>query len=274
MISLSQVSFAGIGAVTTAQLATEHGWPLLPSILVGGLLAMPFGALLSVLALRVGNLFLALATLAFALLMDNVVFPREQFSNFNNGVPIAAPELFGVDFGDSKTRMYFLVLTVFAVCALGVANLQRSTTGLALAAVRSSEPASATLGISLVRARLIAFTISAFIAGVGGGMLATTRGRAIPSSYAALFGLILLTVAVTWGIRSKLGALIAGVSLAVFPVIITNVMSPESAKLVPALFGLGAIQLAKEPRGIVVMNADQLRRLRRRLRRTQVAAAS
>jgi branched-chain amino acid transport system permease protein len=79
MISLSQISFAGIGAVATAQLATEQGWPLLPAVLVGGLLAVPFGALLSLLALRVGNLYLALATLAFALLMDNIVFPREQF---------------------------------------------------------------------------------------------------------------------------------------------------------------------------------------------------
>src|SRR5690606_1294007 len=109
-------------------------------------------------------------------------------------------------------------------------NLQRTTTGLTLAAVRSSEPASATLGISLVRARLTAFAVAAFIAGVGGGMLSITRGRAIPSSYSALFGLILLTVAVTWGIRSKLGALVAGVSLAVFPVIVTNVLSPSTAQ--------------------------------------------
>jgi len=160
--------------------------------------------------------------------------------------------------------MYFLLLAVFAICAIGVANLQRSTTGMALAAVRSSEPASATLGISLVRARLIAFTMSAFIAGIGGGMLATTHGRAIPSSYGAFFGLVLLTVAVTWGIRSKLGALLAGVGLAVFPVIITNVLSNDAAMLVPALFGLAAIQLAKEPRGIVVMNVEQFRRWRRK----------
>jgi branched-chain amino acid transport system permease protein len=271
MISLSQVSFAGIGAIATAQLATEHGWPLLPAVLVGGLLAMPFGALLALLALRVGNLFLALATLAFALLMDNIVFPREQFSNFNNGVPIATPDLFGLDFAQSKTHMYYLLLVVFAICAIGVANLQRTTTGLALAAVRSSEPASATLGISLVRARLLAFSMAAFIAGIGGGMLAMTRGRAIPSSYSAFFGLILLTVAVTWGVRSKVGALIAGVSLAVFPVIVTNVLSPETALLVPALFGLGAIQLAKEPRGIVVMNVEQFRKLRRRLGRRGAA---
>lgn len=274
MISLSQVSFAGIGAVTTAQLATEHGWPLLPAVLVGGLLAMPFGALLALLALRVGNLYLALATLAFALLMDNIVFPREQFSNFSNGVPITPPEIFGIDFGESQTRMYFLLLAVFAVCALGVANLQRTTTGLALAAVRSSEPASATLGISLVRARLVAFTMSAFIAGIGGGMLATARGRTIPASYSALFGLILLTVAVTWGVRSKLGSLIAGVSLAVSPVIISNVLSTEAALLVPALFGLGAIQLAKEPRGIVVMNIQQFRRFRRRSAGTSPAPAT
>ena len=78
-------------------------------------------------------------------------------------------------------------------------------------------------------------------------------------------------VAVTWGIRSKLGVLIAGVSLAVFPVIIANLLSLQTAKLVPALFGLGAIQLAKEPRGIVVMNVEQFRRLRRRLSSRQRA---
>lgn len=277
MISLSQITFAGIGAITTAQLATEHGWPLAPAILTAGLLAVPFGAVLSLLALRIGNLFLALATLAFSLLMENIVFPREQFSQFNLGVPIVRPEIFGVDFGESATRMYFLLLAVFVICALGVANLQRSTTGLALAAVRSSEPAASTLGISLVRARLIAFTMSAFIAGIGGGMLALTRGRAIPTSYSAIFGLVLLTVAVVWGIRSKLGALIAGVSLAVLPVIITNVVSGGTAELVPALFGLVAIQLAREPRGIVVMNIEAARKIAKRLsdrRRATEAAAS
>jgi ABC-type branched-subunit amino acid transport system permease subunit len=114
--------------------------------------------------------------------------------------------------------------------------------------------------------------MSAFIAGIGGGMLATARGRAIPASYSALFGLILLTVAVTWGVRSKLGALIAGVSLAVSPVIITNLLSTEAALLVPALFGLGAIQLAREPRGIVVMNIQHFRRFRRRSAGTSPAA--
>ncbi len=62
MIWLCQATFAGIGALTMAQLAANHGWPVMAAVLVGGLVAVPFGVLIGVLTIRLGNLYVALVT--------------------------------------------------------------------------------------------------------------------------------------------------------------------------------------------------------------------
>ena len=89
----------------TAQLATVHGWPLLPSLLVAGLVATPLGLLVALPALRLGTVYLALATLAFALLMENLVFRIDRFTGASgSGESLARPEIFGVSF-ESDLRL-------------------------------------------------------------------------------------------------------------------------------------------------------------------------
>lgn len=273
MISLCQITFAGIGALTTAQLATTYGWPLPLAILLGGLVAVPFGLLLALPALRLGDLYLALATLAFAVLMDNLVFQMERFSNFGIGVEINRPMLASFSF-ESDVRLYYALLAVFAFVALGARNLRRSTTGLVLTAVRSSEPATATLGISILRAKLIAFSISAFIAGLGGGLLATYQRIADPPGFNALVGVVWLAIVVAWGIRSSLGALLAGIAFPVTAQLVSEHFEPSFSQLTPLLFGLLAITLAREPRGIVAMINNNVRSLRRKLTRWRLVTTS
>jgi ABC-type branched-subunit amino acid transport system permease subunit len=222
MLSLCQATLAGVGAFTAARLATEAGWPIGVAILAGALLAVPIGMIVAAISLRLGDVYLALATLAFALLMEQLVFAREDFSNFGTGVEMARPELFGIDFSDSFTgsgrvNFYFLLCAIFFIVAVLAVNLRRATTGLVLAAMRSSEEASATVGISVVRAKILAFGISAFVAGLGGGVFAMWQGRAAPTSFNVLVGIVWLAVVVTWGVRSVLGALLAGILFAVAP---------------------------------------------------------
>ncbi len=214
LISLCQITLAGIGAFAAARLAAEAGWPVWLAILVGALFAVPFGLLVALPSLRIGDLYLALLTLGFALLIEQLVWTRNTYENFGAGIHMDRP--FGLGITD-RVEMYAIVAVVFAIVALAIVNLKRATSGLVFAAIRSSEPASMTSGISIVRAKLVLFGVSAFVAGLGGALYATVVGSATPRSFNALIGIIWLAIVVTWGVRSVVGAVLAGMIFAIAP---------------------------------------------------------
>ena len=271
MISLCQITFAGIAAAVTADLATNHGVSVLVAIVLAALLVVPIGLLAALPSLRLGDLYLALATLAFALLVQNTWFQLDWVNNNGSGIAVPRPNGFGDDL-----PFYYLLIGAFVLMALLVRNVKRSTTGLNLAAMRSSEAATATLGISVVRSKIVTFGLSAFIAGLGGGLYATYGGFADPDQYFTLIGVVWLAVVVTWGVRSIAGALLAGLAFAVFPQLVSEHLSSTWAELPTILFGLGAIGLAREPRGVVfqVVVGHRDRRRRRTERRVAPAAAT
>ena len=119
-----------MSALASAQFATEHGWPIVPAILMGGLIAAAIGVVIGLLTIRLGNLYVALVTLTFGLLMERLVFNLQDFANFGAGVAVARPEFVSTDNG-----FIYLGLAVFAIFAILIVNLRRSTTGLALNAV-------------------------------------------------------------------------------------------------------------------------------------------
>lgn len=214
MISLCQITLAGIGAFAAARLATEAGFPVWAALLVGALIAVPFGLLVALPSLRIGDLYLALLTLGFALLIEQFVWIRPEYDNFGAGITLPRP--FGLEITD-RIQMYAVLAVVFAVIALVIVNLKRATAGLVFASIRSSEPASLTSGISILRAKLIVFATSAFVAGLGGALYASVVGSATTRSFNALIGIVWLAVVVTWGVRSVIGALVAGMIFAIAP---------------------------------------------------------
>ena len=257
MLWLCQITFAGVGAITTAQLANNHGWPVLAAALVGGLVAMAIGALVGFLSIRLGDLYVALVTLTFGLLMENLVFTLPSFVNQGLGLTLNRP-----GFAASDLAYSYLCLVVFVVIALFIVNFRRSTTGLALNAARWSEAGAKTSGISVVQMKVIAGALAAFIAGLGGALLAMAQTTFQPTEFATFAGVVWLAVLVTIGVRSNAAALIAGVSF-VFPAaLLQYYFSTETAlpTILQILFGLGAIGAAKFPDGTL---AEQSRRLRR-----------
>ena len=92
MIWLCQATLAGAGGFTMAILAVNHGWPVLPAVFVGGLVAMPFGVIIGFLTIRLGNLYVALVTLIFGLLVENLVFSRQIFQNNGIGINVTPPQ--------------------------------------------------------------------------------------------------------------------------------------------------------------------------------------
>ena len=254
LISLCQITLAGVGGFAAAMLATNEGWPVWLAILAGALIAVPCGLLVALPSLRIGDLYLALLTLGAALLAENFVFSKDNFDNFGLGVELHRP--FGLDPIPTNDRagMYFVCVGVFAILALLVVNLKRATTGLVFASIRSSEPASLTTGISTVRAKLMVFAASAFIAGFGGALWSSTIGRANVRSFSVLVGIVWMAIVVTWGVRSVIGALMAGL---LFALIQQRLMLLIVMIFLFVIVGVFVRQfLAKKyqtPKGVVIM---------------------
>jgi branched-chain amino acid transport system permease protein len=255
MIWLCQITFAGVGGLTASQLATNHGWPILAAIVVGGLVALPMGLLIGFLTIRLGDLYVALVTLTFGLLMENLVFTIGIFTNGGLGVNVNRPS-----FAVTDHAFAYVCLVAFAILALFILNLRRSTTGLALNAVRWSPPGARTLGISVVQMKIIVAGLGAMVAGIGGGFLVAAQTSAQPANFATFLGVIWLAALVTIGIRSNAAALVAGLTFTMLPALALAYLPSWTGQLPPILFGLGAIGVAKFPDGSLEQSGEMFRR--------------
>jgi branched-chain amino acid transport system permease protein len=262
MISLCQITFAGVGAITAAQMATVYGWPVLAGVLLGAVFAGVGGLIVGALTVRMGNLYVALATLTFGLLMSTLVFKQNRFYQIGAGVNVPRPDL-----AQSDTTLAYFTLAVFVIIGLALAATRYSTPGLALSALRSTETGARAAGVNVFRMKILVSAVAAAIAGLGGGMLAIYSGAAIPDSFDALTGLVWFAVLVTNGVRTNNAALAAGLLFVYLPDILSTYLSARLGPVSTALFGLGAVMLARNPEGVISMNGRQLAGVGRKLMR-------
>jgi hypothetical protein len=151
MISLCQITFAGIGAIVTGQASSVHGWRVLIGVLLGALVAGLAGLVVGALTVRMGNLYVALATLTFGLLFSTLVFDQDRrFNQLGSGVTVGLPSFISGDLGLS-----YLMLSVFVLLGLAIAAIRRSTTGLALSALRSTEVGARAVGVNVIAMKTI-----------------------------------------------------------------------------------------------------------------------
>jgi len=256
MIWLCQATFAGVGGVTAAQLAVNHGWPVMAAVLAGGVVAVPIGVIIGVLTIRLGDLYVALVTLTFGLLVDDLVFTRAIFLNNGIGVNVNLPS-----FASSPRAFAYLALVVYAIVSLLIVNLRRSTTGLAITAVRGSATGSRTMGISVLQMKVLIAGAAAFVAGIGGAMYALSLGVALPTNYSTLGGEVWLAILVTLGIRSNIAALNAGFAGTFMAGVALVYLPSPFGEVTPILFGIGAMRAAKFPDGIMAEQARQYRQV-------------
>lgn len=247
MVSLAQAGFVSIAALTTG-LLLSHGWPFLPAAGVGVAAAACAGAIVALPSIRLGGLALALATLALALIGERVLFSWDRFTNGSSGWRIPQPVLGPFDLRDARTSA-FTFAAVFAVLALGLRNLQRSRSWRAIVAVRTAPPAATSVGISLTSSRLLVFAMSAAVAGLGGVLLSAYNGGITAANFPATVGLVWLSIVVLFGTRRVGAALAAGIAFAISPEVIG--WFTDSTRVANILFGLGAVQLAKTPDGLL-----------------------
>lgn len=256
-VSLCQAALAGFGAFVAAHLVEDWSWPFLLAAPVAALATVPLGALLASRATQLPPLFLGLATLAFASLMDEVAFNSRSFSNGQTGIFFERPEFL------SGPRAYYLFgLIVFAGFAVLISNVRRGRIGLALAAMRDSTLAVASVGEGVARLKFTVFTLSAFIAGLGGALLSAASEQAVPGTYFRLNSMLFLALAVIGGIGTWSGALAGAVLFQALAPLLSqdwvqgnwvgkSVFNGQLEQLLPVFFGLGAIGLASNPNGVI-----------------------
>ncbi|HYZ99836.1 MAG TPA: ABC transporter permease, partial [Acidimicrobiales bacterium] len=219
-ISLSQGAFAAVGGFTVFQLADRYDTPVLLAAVVGAAAAAGVGALLSLPVLRLGGVWFAIATLAFAFFFEAVLVNVSWIGGGDTalieGTRVPRPVIGPWDFASDKSFLA-LALVVFVVVAAAVIRIRGGTIGRTLRAMRGSELAAASIGISASRARIVAFAVSAFIAGLGGAMLSMQQENVnYPTNFAPFATLFWLVLVISLGSRTVEGAAIAGAAFALF----------------------------------------------------------
>jgi branched-chain amino acid transport system permease protein len=221
-ISLATATFAGLGAYASARMENGYlplptSWQALPhltpllALLVAALLVVPLGLLVGYPALRRKGLILALLTLASAQVIDKLIFQQPSWTN--RGMTPRRPSLGPLELSGDRAFTWY-ELGVLGLALLLARNLRSGTLGRALGAMRDSENGAVSVGISLRRYKLVIFGASAFLAALGGGLIAQ-QARAVnlaqDGTFNPLFGLFWFTAVVVGGLSYLSGGIVAAV---------------------------------------------------------------
>lgn len=218
-VSLAQLTIAGVAGFLLGPIANTFHLPFPIAPLVAAICAAALGVVIGLPALRIRGLTVAVVTLAMAFAVEAIWFRNGDIVG-TSGVEAPKPSLFGWDLsigqGLAYPRVTFgvLVLLVLVAVAVSVALLRRSRLGTEMLAVRANERSAAAAGVSVVRVKILAFAIGAFIAGVGGSLLAYQQQTVTFDSYSAMAGVALFATVYLAGITSVAGGILAGVSAA------------------------------------------------------------
>ena len=186
--------------------ALRWGVPFPLTLLLAGLGAGAVGLLLGVPALRLTGLYLAIATLAFSLIVEHLMAHWKWLSAGETFMTVPKPVLAGLDFGGGRP-FYFAALAVLVLVVLAVLNLLRAPIGRAFIALRDSPIAAETLGVALARTKATAFALSAAITGLAGALYAHKITVLNAESFNVLVSLQLLMMVVVGGLGTVRGAL-------------------------------------------------------------------
>ena len=252
-VSLGHSAFVAIGAYAHAWLLTQ-GVPLVASLVLAACITGVIGFVIGLPAIRVSGLYLAMVTLAFAMLTEIIIGRWKGVTGGYNGMSVASPNLFGLDLS-SLQSFYYLCLAVLLIALLGLINLIRAKTGRAFMGVRDSEAAAYSLGIWVNGYKVLAFVISAAVTGLGGALLAH-RKTGSPFHLRLLIGVLALIGAIMLAPRLHMNIL-GAILISMLPTFISRIkpLLPDSiAKqfgLEIFVFGLVlALFVLFEPKGL------------------------
>ena len=262
MISLCQVALSALGGWTVVWLSSsQFGVPYPYTLLIAGVASVPIGVLVALPALRLRGVNLAVVTLGFGVTVYTIAINGVLYNS-----SVTEPDWLA----QSQYLIFLLAWGCFVVLGAILVYLRSTRMGLGWLAIRRSERVAASLGVSVVRSKMSAFMVSAFIAGVGGGVLAGNVGTLDPQNFSAIQALTLFALAVMFGTGYFEGAVAIGFFGAGGAALLRQFeLSPSIASV---FFGLGAVQmlspkLGGHPGGFSGMVREKVARQQARRRR-------
>jgi branched-chain amino acid transport system permease protein len=273
-LSLGHAFFVAIGAYGYAFLAGQEaadspsglGLPPLVALVGAVALAGIAGALFSPISGRVRGIYLGLASLGLVFIGQHILqnatgitggyegVAVEPFSLFGFSFTATDPDVsvFGVPYGPLE-RLWYLFLVIVAVAVWYGRNVVRSRPGRALATVRDSEVAAATMGVDVVRYKAAAFTVSSMYAGLGGVLYALAFGRIVPESFGFLLSVDFLVMIVIGGAGSVGGAAAGAVFVTALPLVLNHYSGSLPLLAEPGSGGVSATEFSRYVYGAAIV---------------------
>ncbi|MFO1300801.1 MAG: branched-chain amino acid ABC transporter permease [Burkholderiaceae bacterium] len=254
-ISIGHAAFLAVGAYTEAILRAQ-GVPFALTLPASAAMAALLSVILALSTSRLAGIYLAIATLAFALIVEEVLMRWESLTGGNSGLVVG-----GIAFGsvslDAEWQFYYVCVAVLAAVLLGAVNLLRSRSGRALAAIRDSEISAQSLGIHLALYKAAVLAISAALTGVAGALYAHRIQFITPDQFTIMVSVELLVIVVVGGLGSLHGAVLGAAFIVMLPQFIIllrdaiGISTAYQAGLDAGAYGLLMVFfMLFEPRGI------------------------
>jgi branched-chain amino acid transport system permease protein len=251
-IAAGHAGFLAIGAYFTAIMSARLEWmPCILVLLLAGIFSGIIGFLLGIPILRLKGFYIAMATLAFGVVVSEVILQWSSLTNGDNGfqVPVATIADFAFD---SDIKLFYLIIPVTIIMTILAKNFVNGYIGRAFIAIRESDIAAQTIGIDLAKYKTIAFAISAFYTGVAGGLFAYLITFLSPDAFTIELSVDFIAMIVIGGMGSILGSIIGAVILTGMQQILASLLDLQIL-----IFGISLIVfMIFMPRGISGMIYD------------------
>ena len=221
--SLGHAAFLACGAYMEV-LLLNAGLPFVLSFPLAGLFAGVVGAVVAIPALRISGIYLAIATLAFGIMTEDVIILLHPWTGGVEGVYAPAIDLFGLEIDRyvNPDRFFWLCLAVVVLVTAGYRNLLRSPTGRAFTAIRDSEIGARAMGVDVARTKTLSFALSCFVTGLAGALLAHYLAAFNYEAFLILISIQLLLMVMVGGLGSIHGAYFGAAVVGLLPVAIAS----------------------------------------------------
>ena len=217
LMTLGQAAFWGIGAYTAAILATQMGWGMGMCMIASALMAGLLSLLVALPTMRLKGYFLTVVTLGFCEIVRLVEMNWMDLTRGPLGIAgIPSPNFFGIDLSSNR-QIYYVMLVLVVVSAVIIFSIIHSRVGLAIMAIRDDDLAAASMGVNVVKYKIMVFLISTMMVGVAGAFYAHYISFIDPSGFTTAASTDMLIMAIFGGLGSIPGTILGASILTILP---------------------------------------------------------
>jgi len=218
-INLGHIAFFGIGAYTTALLMLRLDVSFWVTLVAGGMLAVILSFILGYISLGLRGIYFALATFAFLMVVGFLLINFDTFTGGARGLfGIPHPSIGGFVFEPTNRLAWFYLAFVFLLFTIFIVDrVLNSRVGRAFIAIREDEELAKSTGINTTMYKVLSFGVSAFLAGVAGGIYVAYMGAITPADCAILPTLLVIAMCAIGGMGTMLGPILGAVVVQLLP---------------------------------------------------------